>query len=296
MRALKWLAYIVGGFIVIILLAVGTVYAITSSRMGKTYATNVPMIPIPADSASVARGKHLTETVGKCQGCHGDDYAGKIVSDDPVFARLTASNLTAGKHGIGKSYTDEDWIRAIRYGIGRDGKSLRFMPSEAFTYFNDTDLGQIIAYLKSLPPADMEVEPARSIGPVARIISLVAGFPLVTASLVPQNLERPVVPEAATAEYGKYLIDAGGCTGCHGPDLGGQKMNSTVTPNLTMSGELAKWTHADFVKAIRTGQRPDGRILSAEMPWPYMKGLTDTELAAMWSYLQAVAPAPVQDK
>ena len=293
-RVLKWIGYIVAGFIVVILLAVGTVYAITSSRMGKTYSPRVEPLAIPTDSASLARGRHLTENVGKCQACHGDNYAGKIVMDDPAFARLTSSNLTSGKGGIGGEYRDEDWVRALRFGVGRDGKSLIFMPSEAFTYFNDTDLAQIIAYLKTLPPADITITKSRKVGPIARIVSIAGGFPLLPASLIPGDVNRSVIPEGATAEYGKYLIESGGCTGCHGANLGGQKMGPTTTPNLTRSGELAGWTEANFMKVIRTGVRPDGRTLSAEMPWPFMKGLSDTELSAMWKYLQAVAPAPVQ--
>src|SRR5215217_9073200 len=127
-RVLKWVGYIVGGFIVVVLLAIGTVYAITSSRMGKTYATKVEPLAIPPDSASIARGRHLVESVGKCQACHGENYAGTTFMDDPAFARLTPSNLTSGKGGIGGVYKDEDWIRAIRYGVGLDGKSLLFMP------------------------------------------------------------------------------------------------------------------------------------------------------------------------
>lgn len=293
---LKWVGYVVGGFIVVVLLAVGTVYAITSSRMGKTYATKVEPLAIPTDAPSIARGRHLVESVGKCQGCHGENYAGTNMMDDPAFASLTPSNLTSGKEGIGGVYKDEDWVRAIRYGVGRDGKSLLFMPSEAFTHFNDTDLAQMIAYLKTLPPADMTVPKKRSVGPIGRAVYLLAGFPLLPASMIPANLSRSVVPEGATPEYGKYLLETGGCTGCHGPNLGGGSMGSTKTPNLTRSGELGKWTEADFVKAIHTGVRPDGRILSAEMPWPFMKGLTESELSAMFKYLQTVAPAPVQKK
>ena len=292
-RVLKWVGYIVGGFIVVILLAVGTVYAITSSRMAKTYSPRVEPLAIPADSASIARGRHLAESIGKCQACHGENYAGMEVMDDGAFARLTSSNLTSGKNGIGGEYRDEDWVRALRYGVGRDGKSLIFMPSEAYTHFNDNDLAQIIAYLKTLPPADMTIAKRRTVGPIGRMVSLVGGFPLLPASLIPENLNRAPVPEGPTAEYGKYLVYSGGCTGCHGANLGGQKMGSTVTPNLTRSGEPGTWKEADFVKVIRTGIRPDGRILSAEMPWPFMKGLTDTELSAMWNYLQTVTPAPV---
>ena len=295
-RVLKWLGYIVGGFIVIILLAVGTVYAITSSRMAKTYSPSVQPLQVPTDSASVARGRHLVESVGKCQACHGENYAGQAVMDDPVFARLTSSNLTAGKGGIGGEYRDEDWVRAIRYGVGRDAKSLLFMPSESFTHFNDTDLAQMIAYLKTLPPADMTIPHSRKVGPIGRIVSLVGGFPLLPASLIPADLKRAEIPVDSTAEYGRYLAEAGGCTACHGAKLGGSKMGSTLTPNLTRSGDLGKWSEADFSKVLHTGVRPDGRVLSAEMPWPFMKGLTDTEVSAMWKYLQSLEPAPVASK
>ena len=293
-RVLKWLGYILGGLIVVLLLAVGTVYAITSSRMSKSYSTSVPALAIPTDSASIARGQHLAVTVGKCQGCHGDNWAGTVFSDDAVFAKLTSANLTSGKGGIGGTYKDIDWVRTLRYGINPKGKSVIFMPSESYTHFNDTDLAQIVAYLKTLPPADMTITPARSIGPIGRAVYLSGGFPLLPAELVPQNLDRKPIPEGPTAEYGKYLVDAGVCRGCHGDNLGGSKAGDVVTPNLTPSGELGKWTEADFVKVIRTGTRPDGRTLSTFMPWQLMRGLTDTELSAYWAYLHSIPPAPVK--
>jgi len=289
-RALKWLGYLVGGLFAVILLAVGTVYAITSMKLGKTYEASVAPVAVPTDAASLARGQHLVESVGKCQACHGDDYSGKAVFDAPVFATLTSSNLTSGKGGVGGSYKDEDWVRSIRYGVGRDAKPLLFMPSEAFYHFNDRDLGAIISYLKTLAPADQKIEPKKSVGPIGRTVYLLTDFPLIPAALVPRDKPRAKdVPEGVTAEYGKYLAVTGGCTSCHGANLsGGNKVEELVTPNLTPGGDLGKWTEADFTTAIRTGRRPDGRILSAVMPWPYMKGLTDDELRVMWMYSHSV--------
>ena len=108
-RVLKLIGYIAGGLLVVILLCVGTVYAITSARIAKTYSTTIPALAIPGDSASIARGRHLVENVGKCQACHGDDYSGKVFMDDPVFVQLTSANITRGKDGIGASYTDEEF-------------------------------------------------------------------------------------------------------------------------------------------------------------------------------------------
>ena len=293
-RVLKWVGYIIGGLVVVLLLAVGTVYAITSSRMGKSYATNTPTIPIPTDSASIERGRHLALTVGKCQACHGENYAGTVFSDDAMFGRLTTANITKGKGGIGGTYTDQDWVRTLRYGINPKGKSVVFMPAEAYTHFNDTDLGQIVAYIKTLPPADMTITPKKSIGPIGRAIYLFAGLPLFPAEIIDHDMPRPVITEAPSVEYGKYLVDAGGCRGCHGQNLEGSKAGEVPTPNLTPSGELGKWTEADFVKVIRTGVRPDGRTLSTFMPWQYMKDLNDVELGAYWAYLHSLPPAPVK--
>ena len=293
-RSLKWLGYIVGGLVAVILLAVGTVYAITSSRMGRSYPTAVETVAIPTDPVEIARGKHLTLTTGKCQNCHGDNMAGKVMMDAAVFAKLTSANLTSGKGGIGASYTDADWVRGIRHGIGRDGKPLIFMPSEAYYHFNDADLGAVIGYLKTLQPADMTFAPAQQIGPIARMIYLFGDFPLIPAELVPRDKPRPApVTAGVTAEYGEYLAAAGGCTSCHGQDLGGGgAIEGVKVPNLTSSGDMGKWSERDFFNVIRTGTRPDGRVLSAVMPWPYMRGLTDDEMRAIYMYIRS-RPAKV---
>lgn len=288
-RALKVLGKIIGWVVMLVVVAVGAVYGVTTYQINKNYEMHVGMVPIPTDQAAISRGKHLTESVGKCQACHGDNYAGKAVLDAPVFVNLTSSNLTSGKGGIGGEYSDEDWIRSIRYGVGRNGKSLIFMPSEAYTHLNDADLGAVIAYLKTLPPADLPVTPARSVGPIGRMVSLTSDFALLPASMIDRGSRAAPVPEGVTKEYGKYLSQAGGCTGCHGPSLsGGNPVDGVKAANLTPGGNIAKWAESDFMTALRTGKRPDGTMISAAMPWPYMKGLTDGELRAMLLYIRSV--------
>ncbi len=290
-RAFKWLGYIVGILVALIVIGVGTIYAITSSRLGKTYPTRVETVPVPTDSASIIRGRHLVSAIGKCIECHGPSLTGTRMMDSPVFMTLTAPNITAGKGGIGATYTDADWVRAIRYGLRPDGKPLIFMPSEAFAYFNDSDLGAMIAILKTVPPGDAAAEPARSPGPVARAIYLFAGFPLIPTELIDRNVTRSVVAPGVTVEYGKYLSDAGGCTSCHRPTLeGGEQIGPVVSTNLTTGGPLKSWTEEDFFRAIRTGTRPDGTRIAEEMPWKPMVTMTDDELRATWMFLRSVPP------
>lgn len=291
---IRWLKRIGVGILVLILLivvAIGTVYALVGRKLAKRYPTQVAAVGIPTDSVSLERGKHLVTAVAKCVGCHGDNLAGKKVFEDAAFGRLYSANLTSGNGGVGAGYTDSDWIRSIRHGVGVDGRALVFMPSGEYYHMTDQDLGAVIAYIKTVKPVDYVVPP-RKIGVMARVVHQMAGFPPIPATTIPAGeVPRPVIPAGPTVEYGKYLSQIGGCMGCHGPSLsGGAPIEGSVkAANITPEG-LKGWTEADFVKAMRTGVRPGGRVLSAAMPWPYIGKLTDDELRATWLYLQSVPP------
>ena len=290
---IRWLKRIGLGILALILLiviAVGSAYALVGRKLAKRYPTEVASVAVPTDSASIERGHHFVEAVNKCVNCHGDNLAGKKIADDPMFGRLYSANLTSGNGGVAAGFTDADWVRAIRHGIGSNGKPLVFMPSAEYYYMNDADLGAVVAYLKTVKPVDF-VPPTRKVGVLARVLSVTVGFPLIPAEKIPAGeIPRPVVPPGRTIEYGKYLTKIGGCEGCHGPALsGGQPIDGVKSANLTPTG-LKGWTEADLVKAMRTGVRPGGRVLSAAMPWVYVGRLTDDELHATWLYLQSLPP------
>jgi mono/diheme cytochrome c family protein len=290
-RVLKWLGIALGSLLILIVIGLGVVYAITSRAMSKTYAITPAPLSIPVDSASVTRGRHLATAVNQCLNCHGDNLAGKVFVDNPVMGQIYSTNLTRGKGGTGARYSDLDYIRAIRHGIGRDGKPLLAMPADAFFYLSDPDLASIIAYVKSVPAVDA-VLPPRKVGPLARALYLATDFPLIPGENLPHDQPPPAeVPRAVNTEYGGYLATIAGCKSCHLPDLnGGVPIEGNVlSANLTPTG-IGKWTEADFVKAMRSGIKPDGRVLSAVMPWPYIRHMTDDELRALWVYLRSLPP------
>jgi mono/diheme cytochrome c family protein len=96
---------------------------------------------------------------------------------------------------------------------------------------------------------------------------------------------RPFPPRpeiGASAEYGAYIT--GFCRQCHGPDLTG-----AFGPNLTMSGELAGWSEADFITTLTTGVTPSGRSLDPEnMPWKDIRQLDQDELRGVYMYLRTL--------
>ena len=268
-RAIKWVGIALASVAGITVLAIVAVYVSTERGISKVYAFNDPPLSVPTDVAAIAKGQHFVQAIGKCAVCHGDNFAGKVLFDDNIMGRLYSANLTRGKGGIGGSFRDTDYVRAIRHGVGTNGRPLLFMPVDAFYYVNDEDLANTIAYLKTIPAVDA-VSARQASGPVARALYLGTGFPLVPAERAPQHGPRPpVVAPGATVEYGEYLANTGGCRTCHLKDLSGgvPTQKNVLSANLTPKG-IGKWTEADFRKALRDGIRPDGRILSVAMPCP----------------------------
>src|SRR5450631_137086 len=73
------------------------------------------------------------------------------------------------------------------------------------------------------------------------------------------------------AKRGQYLVKAGGCVGCHtddkkgaAPFAGGRALKTPFGtfygPNITPHPDagIGRWSEADFMRAMRLGERPDG--------------------------------------
>jgi len=111
-------------------------------------------------------------------------------------------------------------------------------------------------------------------------------------------------------ERGRYLATIGSCTDCHTPGhflgkpdvtrhLGGSEVGFEIAglgvfygPNLTPDDAtgLGRWSERDIVTAIRTGKRPDGRMLAPIMPWAALTELTDNDAKAVAAYLKSLPP------
>jgi cytochrome c553 len=83
------------------------------------------------------------------------------------------------------------------------------------------------------------------------------------------------------------IVTRHSCQACHGHDLKGKRLGDLLAPDITSSGSSAKWSHQQFVDAMRTGQRPDGQTFNSAMPWKSIGQASDDELIALWKYLQA---------
>mgnify|MGYP005749528599 CR=1 FL=1 len=269
----------------------------SESDMARVYAVQDPPLRLKGDEAELARGAHLYR-VGGCVECHGEGGAGKVFIDAGPVARVVAPNLTPAV--LAPRYDADAIGVAIRHGLDPSGRPLRIMPSGDFMNLSDADTAALVAYLQSLPDSDNDPG-ATEIRLMGRVLYVLGKLHLVPAADIDHApRERAAVPPAATAEYGAYLAQV--CTGCHGADWAGQRVPGTppelpAAANLTPHANgLAGWSQADFERALRHGQRPDGSQIHPFMPWGAYGAMTDTEVSALWQHLSALPPKPGQPK
>jgi mono/diheme cytochrome c family protein len=296
-RILRFLVMAVAIILGVVVVAVGAVYAVSGRMLSARVTVPVPVesIAIPsADPTAVTRGQYLVDHVLGCKGCHAPDLGGRAEVNDPMIGKWWAPNLTTGRGSKTAAYTPVDWVRSIRHGVSTDGHRLILMPSADFFNFSNDDLGAVIAYIKSVPPVDRDNEGITT-GPIGRAL-LVAGHFKFAFDEIDHLRPRSEARPSAGREWGAVLV--GACIGCHGAGLSGGPIPGTPpdwppTRNLTPHETgLKGWTLEQFSQALRHGQRPDGTTLSTVMPWKAYAGMTDTDVQALWAFLQTVAAKP----
>lgn len=302
-KILKWT-----GIVLIVLIAGITITTI--ARQHLKYDAPYPAIKASTDSSVIARGKHLVTGPAHCIDCHSwihnKDSALRMGENVSLvggtafnlpFSTFYTHNLTPDKEtGIG-NMTDGEIARVLRYSVKKNGEAvLPFMP---FQNLSDEDLTAIISYLRSLQPVRNPV-PDHQYNVVGNLIK---AFLIQPAG--PTEKIAVAVKEDTTAEYGRYMVMAvANCNECHtkrdaignyvGEPLAGgtvfeEKGKPTlISPNLTpdSSGRLFKWSQELFIKRFRMG-----RIIPySHMPWESFSRMSDTELKAIYKYLQTLKP------
>ena len=253
----------------------------------------------------IARGKYLANGGSHCFLCHSErDWtkpgsppieskkgAGSIMIDEDGF-RMVAPNITPDIETGAGTWTDDMFARAIREGVGHDGRALYpLMLYQEFKHFSDEDIASIIVYLRSLPPVKNKL-PKRNIPlPVQQWI---VHLPL------PINKPVPVPDFSNVMERGKYMTEVGSCVGCHTswetplkPGLfgGGMyfpiKYDTAFSANLTPDEAGLFYDEDSFITVVRTGK---GGTLSSIMPWVVIQNYTDEDLRAIYKYLRTQKP------
>ena len=124
---------------------------------------------------------------------------------------------------------------------------------------------------------------------------------LVLCSAVATGAAAASDPSEETIAKGKALVVAGDCASCHTADpakpfAGGKRIDTPFggiySPNLTPDRDtgIGAWSDADFTRALRYGQDPDGSLYYPAFPYPYFTRMTKDDTLAIRAYLATLAP------
>jgi hypothetical protein len=311
----------------ILLIAVLLIIVIPAAGIGYLYMRKPAEAPPSAVKVSmaperVARGKYLFEIVSDCDGCHSQRDFTRVDAPVVIAARgrgnvlseilpslpgtIVAPNITPDPEtGLG-AWSDGEKIRAIREGIGRDGRVLfPMMPYTNFRKMSDEDVESLVAYLNSLPPVKYPLPATKVAFPVNLMIK---GVPQPAGSVPQPNRNDRL-------EYGEYLTTMAGCADCHTPLERGQpvpakafaggrvfasKYGTVLSANITPDLEtgIGKWQEDYFLKKFydfkdyaANGTPPlPGPEAFTLMPWLNLSQMPPEDLAAIYKYLRTLKP------
>lgn len=298
MSKFKRIAKIAGASVLVLGLCIGT-YGFMQVRafdasMAHVYDVPLPTLQIKNDAATLARGRHLSESLGACSArdCHGADLGGGPEVDIGALGVFAAPNVTL----VMPAYSDGELARLVRYGIRKDGRGLRFMPSQDFTWWRDEDVAALIAYLRTVPRVERP-NGALRLGTLAKILDRRDLFKLdVARRLVGQSVPTAPLP-AANKEYGAFLGRL--CDGCHGQNLSGGKIPGAppslpIPPNLTthQTGLGPDYTFEQFTRLLNEGVKKNGQKLDKFMPYDTLAKMDDVEKHALFEFLRSLPPRP----
>ncbi|MBC8638138.1 cytochrome c [Caballeronia sp. EK] len=258
-----------------------------------------------------AQGEYLVRA-GGCMSCHTADPARPFAGGRPIatpFGNVFAPNITSDREtGIG-AWTDAQFVRAMREGIGRNGERLYpAFPYTAYTLLSDADLLAMRAWLATVPPVRAATPRNTLAFPFDQrwLMTLWNLFNFSPGRFVPDP------SKSAEWNRGAYLVEGlGHCGECHTPRnwlgglnrserLGGATVAGWRAGNLTSErvAGIGAWRDDELLRFLSTGAAP-GRAYAigpmAEVVSTSTQFLTTADLRAMIAYMRALPPVAVKD-
>jgi len=261
----------------------------------------------------INKGEYVARA-GDCIVCHTGprekEFAGGLKMGTPVGPIYT-TNITPDKEtGIG-NYTFEDFDRAMRKGIAKDGHRLfPAMPFPSYANMTEDDMKALYAYfMEGVKPVKRANTAHELPWPINGGWMLDTGLAAWSALFVHVEPYKADPNKDAVWNRGAYLVEGlGHCGSCHTPRgifFQEKAMNSTESAFLSgaeldywsasnLRGEvgdgLGAWTEADVAQFLKTGRTAHttafGTMIDViNYSTQYM---TDADLAAMANYIKSL--------
>jgi mono/diheme cytochrome c family protein len=285
-----------------------TTYALSTVSDGRE--TNAPQPAAAGAPAGITdplqRGEYLARAAD-CIACHTvpnqKPFSGGVAFTMP-FGTIYSSNITADtKTGIG-AWSDEDFVRALHAGVGKDGEPLYpAFPYTSYTALSRDDILAIKAYLFSLPVVHAQKRPNELSFPYNQRWSLSYW----NALFLRKERFHPAQGESNAWNRGAYLATAlGHCNECHTPrnllyslkhgrELAGEVLQGWKAYNITADKTygIGNWTDkqlADYLSKGHANGRGTASGPMGEVVQNSLQYLTAEDIAALVTYLREVKP------
>ena len=265
-----------------------------------------PSAAQPNGDALIERGKYLT-VAADCAACHttegGKPFAGGLAFKLP-FGTIYSSNITPDReNGIG-AWSDAEFARALRSGVGRHGEDLYpAFPYTSYALLTSDDVLAIRTYLATLAPVATPA-PANTLAFPFNQRYIMRGWKLLFLD------SKPFEPDPARGDAwnrGAYLVNGlAHCSECHTPRnlmfarkqneaLSGGVVDGSKAWNITPDKEtgIGLWTDAQLASYLSTGYAPGHGAASGSMRQAIdlsLSQLSATDIEAIVTYLRTVTP------
>lgn len=301
MKILKRVLKVAGLLLVVVAAVFALFVYVQCSRydasVDKVYDIPVPSVTRSTDQVVIARGKHLVESVAGCaiqRGCHAADLGGGTPVEMSPLGTLCGPNISGD--GVAVAYSDGELARMVHHGVKKDGRTVRLMPMQDIAWLPDADVLAIVSYLRTVQAAGRPNN-VTDFKTLAKVLDRQDKIIVDVARRIDHTKPEVAPPPAPTAEYGRFLARL--CSGCHGEHLSGGRIPGTPSSipaplNLTPDASgLGGWSFQDFDTLMKTGRRKNGKQLDPFMPVDEWRNLDDTEMHALWAFLQTLPATPL---
>lgn len=272
------------------------------------------------DPELIKQGEYLARA-GDCVACHtaknGKPFAGGLSIATPV-GTIYATNITPDPAtGIG-SYSLDDFDKAVRHGLAKDGYALYpAMPFPSYAKVSADDVRAMYAYfMNGVEPVQQRNRPSEIPWPLSMRWPLQI-WRYMYAPEVAKITPKPVPIENAQIARGAYLVQGlGHCGSCHTPRAltlqekaldesdpdylaGGQVIDGWVAISLrgNQFDGLGSWSEDDIVQTLRTGRNEHSASLGPMNDVIEHSGqfMNDSDLHAIAKYLKSLPASNVSE-
>jgi mono/diheme cytochrome c family protein len=261
----------------------------------------------------IAKGEYLARA-GDCVVCHtgpGEKpFAGGLKMATPLGDIYTTNITPDNDTGIG-SYTFEDFERAMRRGVAKDGHHLYpAMPYPSYAKVSEDDLKALYAFfMESVPPVSRRNATTEIPRPLNRRWPLAVWNMIFTDKIG----YTPDPAHDAVWNRGAYLVQGlGHCGSCHTPRgiffqekaldqgrsayLSGGNLDNWFASSLRAEPDsgLAHWSEAEIAEFLKTGHNRHATAFGTMVDAVNnsTQYLTDADLTAIATYLKSLPANP----